>query len=52
MIKIIGTMVFLAKYLGFLFKNKKSAIACLLKLICFPTKANIRFSSSKPSYAV
>ena len=38
-------MVFLAKYLGFLFKNKK--IACLLKLQ-IPTKAKVRFSWSNP----
>jgi hypothetical protein len=39
-----GTMLFLAKYLGFLFKNnnKKSAMACLLKLQIL-TKAKVRF---------
>jgi len=40
-----GTMLFLAKYLEFLFKNiyKKSAMACLLKLQ-IPIKAEVRFS--------
>jgi hypothetical protein len=35
-----GTMLSLAKYLGFLLKNE---MACLLKLI-IPTKAKVRFS--------
>ena len=44
-----GTMLFLAKYLRFLFKkNIKSSIACLLKLIKIPTKAKVRFSWSNP----
>ena len=40
-----GTMLFLAKYLEFVFK-KKSSIACLLKLMKIPTKAKVRFSCS------
>ena len=40
-----GTMLFLAKYLGFLFK-KKIINTCLLKLMKIPTNAKVRFLCS------